>query len=103
MGFSLLLRSYDPCLYFVSQEVWKVSTTSGSRRVRKGSFAEAAALLSTSDLSQVNFTFCYSYIHIISSNLHNCFLKMISGVKESKPEVKHDPWFRARTEKNILF
>ncbi|XP_010440972.1 PREDICTED: protein KINKY POLLEN isoform X2 [Camelina sativa] len=34
------------------EEVWKVSTTSGSKRVRKGSFAEAAALLSTSDLSQ---------------------------------------------------
>ncbi|VVB08413.1 unnamed protein product [Arabis nemorensis] len=37
------------------EEVWKVSTTAGSRRVRKGSFAqEAAALLSTSDISQVN-------------------------------------------------
>ncbi|CAN7136702.1 unnamed protein product [Brassica rapa subsp. narinosa] len=35
------------------EEVWKVSTTAGSRRVRKGSFAqEAAALLSTSDLGQ---------------------------------------------------
>ncbi|ESQ46165.1 hypothetical protein EUTSA_v10000004mg [Eutrema salsugineum] len=35
------------------EEVWKVSTTAGSRRVRKGSFAqEAAALLSSSDLSQ---------------------------------------------------
>lgn len=58
-GFSLLLRSYDTCLYFVSQEVWKVSTTSGSRR-RKGSFAqEAAALLSQSDLGQVYFAFCF--------------------------------------------
>ncbi|KFK32806.1 hypothetical protein AALP_AA6G290500 [Arabis alpina] len=35
------------------EEVWKVSTTAGSRRVRKGSFAqEAAAMLSTADLSQ---------------------------------------------------
>ncbi|XP_023636085.1 protein KINKY POLLEN isoform X2 [Capsella rubella] len=34
------------------EEVWKVSTTSGSKRVRKGSFAEAAALLTTSDISQ---------------------------------------------------
>ncbi|CAH8337276.1 unnamed protein product [Eruca vesicaria subsp. sativa] len=35
------------------EEVWKVSTTAGSRRVRKGSFAqEAAALLSTADLGQ---------------------------------------------------
>ncbi|CAN8283903.1 unnamed protein product [Cochlearia groenlandica] len=35
------------------EEVWKVSTTAGSRRVRKGSLAqEAAALLSSSDLGQ---------------------------------------------------
>uniref|UniRef100_A0A1J3J5Z2 FMP27/BLTP2/Hobbit GFWDK motif-containing RBG unit domain-containing protein n=1 Tax=Noccaea caerulescens TaxID=107243 RepID=A0A1J3J5Z2_NOCCA len=35
------------------EEVWKVSTTAGSRRVRKASFAqEAAAFLSTTDLSQ---------------------------------------------------
>lgn len=70
------------CL-LVFQEVWKVSTTAGSRWVGKGSLAqEAAALLSSSGLGHVSFW--YSYIHIIVLLcLSVFFLKMLSEFKES--------------------